>query len=185
MKILIVILFLYSNITYAQIHKCIDHNGKVSYSDIPCGSLAAEFNNKNKLPVYLENSKNDLLLLESKINSISTYFRKEFDQYFCQIILFVYLFMSGLCYWIYRTDKNYAKNKERRVPEKTLHAFEFFGGWPGGLIAQRTLRHKNKKFSYQIKFWLIVVFHFIVWYDYLILNQQLMHQVISIINLST
>lgn len=184
MKILIVILFLYSNITQAQVYKCIDHNGKVSYSDIPCGRFTAEFGNK-KLQVSLEKSKNDLSLLESKINSASTYIHEEFDQYFCRIVLFVYLFMSGICFWTYRKDKNNARNRKWRVPESTLHAFELFGGWPGGLIAQRILRHKNKKLSYQIKFWLIVVFHFIGWYDYLILNQQLMHHIFSKINSST
>ena len=35
---------------------------------------------------------------------------------------------------------------------KTLHWLEFLGGWPGALIAQRVIRHKNKKTSFQVDF---------------------------------
>ncbi|SJM91388.1 Cold-shock protein (fragment) [Crenothrix polyspora] len=46
-----------------------------------------------------------------------------------------------------------------RIPEKSLHTLELLGGWPGALLAQRTLRHKNRKPSYQVVFWLIVGLH--------------------------
>jgi len=36
---------------------------------------------------------------------------------------------------------------------------EFLGGWPAAFLAQRVLRHKIRKISYQMIFWLIVVFH--------------------------
>jgi uncharacterized membrane protein YsdA (DUF1294 family) len=43
------------------------------------------------------------------------------------------------------------------VPEATLHLAELLGGWPGAFLAQRRLRHKCSKASYQIVFWGIVV----------------------------
>lgn len=40
-----------------------------------------------------------------------------------------------------------------------MHLYEVLGGWPGGLLAQRLIRHKNRKLSYQLVFWLIVLLH--------------------------
>jgi hypothetical protein len=34
---------------------------------------------------------------------------------------------------------------------------ELLGGWPGAFLAQRRLRHKCSKVSYQFVFWLIVL----------------------------
>jgi uncharacterized membrane protein YsdA (DUF1294 family) len=33
------------------------------------------------------------------------------------------------------------------------------GGWPGAFLAQRRLRHKCSKASYQFLFWIIVLAH--------------------------
>ena len=78
--------------------------------------------------------------------------------------------MSTLCYFAYRRDKKYAQRQQWRTPESTLHIYELFGGWPGGLIAQHTLRHKNCKLSYQIYFWFIEILHIVGWFDYIVLN---------------
>jgi hypothetical protein len=43
------------------------------------------------------------------------------------------------------------------VPEARLHLLELLGGWPGAFLAQRRLRHKCSKHSYQVVFWLIVL----------------------------
>jgi uncharacterized membrane protein YsdA (DUF1294 family)/cold shock CspA family protein len=74
-----------------------------------------------------------------------------------------YLVMSVITFWMYGSDKAKARNEERRTPEKTLHALELFGGWPGALVAQQYYRHKNKKGSYQFMYWLIVLIHLGVW----------------------
>jgi len=37
-----------------------------------------------------------------------------------------------------------------------LHLAELLGGWPGAFLAQRRLRHKCSKVSYQFAFWCIV-----------------------------
>ena len=75
----------------------------------------------------------------------------------------VYAVMSAVTFAAYRHDKSRAQTGDWRASEKTLHLLEFFGGWPGALIAQQWLRHKNRKLSYQIVFWLIVLAHFAAW----------------------
>lgn len=75
----------------------------------------------------------------------------------------IYPAMSILTYMLYADDKVRAKRQHWRVSEKTLHWFELAGGWLGGIIAQKTLRHKSKKESYQATFWTIVGVHYLVW----------------------
>jgi uncharacterized membrane protein YsdA (DUF1294 family)/cold shock CspA family protein len=77
--------------------------------------------------------------------------------------LAVYPVMSVLTYFLYADDKSRAKRKAWRTSEKTLHLFEFAGGWLGGFIAQRMLRHKSQKKSYQAAFWAIVISHYMTW----------------------
>ncbi|MEJ0089153.1 MAG: DUF1294 domain-containing protein [Limisphaerales bacterium] len=67
------------------------------------------------------------------------------------------LIINALTYWIYARDKRRAENGEWRVPEVRLHLLELLGGWPAAFLAQRRLRHKCSKGSYQIVFWLIVL----------------------------
>ena len=78
-------------------------------------------------------------------------------------IAITYSAMSLIALAIYAWDKSCAERGTFRTPEKSLHLLELFGGWPGALIAQQWLRHKNRKLSYQIVFWLIVLTHFGVW----------------------
>ena len=69
------------------------------------------------------------------------------------------LTVSSVCYGFYAWDKHKARTGNWRIPEKMLHCWELLGGWPGGFIAQRRLRHKSSKSSYLLVFWLIVVSH--------------------------
>jgi uncharacterized membrane protein YsdA (DUF1294 family) len=71
-------------------------------------------------------------------------------------------------YVIYRHDKKQAELGGWRTPESTLHAVELLGGWPVAFLAQRTLRHKISKISYQIVFWLIVTVHEVVSFDFVL-----------------
>jgi uncharacterized membrane protein YsdA (DUF1294 family) len=66
---------------------------------------------------------------------------------------------SALTYFLYASDKQRARRTEWRIQESTLHLFEFMGGWPGAFLAQRRLRHKCSKVSFQLAFWLIVALH--------------------------
>lgn len=68
----------------------------------------------------------------------------------------LYLGMSLLTFIAYALDKHAAKTGRWRTPEATLHLMELAGGWPGALLAQQLLRHKNRKLSYQLAFWIIV-----------------------------
>lgn len=57
----------------------------------------------------------------------------------------------------YALDKSAARNDRWRTPESTLHLFGLAGGWLGALAAQRWLRHKSRKPSFQLVFWPTVV----------------------------
>lgn len=67
------------------------------------------------------------------------------------------LVVSTLTYCLYTRDKRRALEGEWRISEAQLHLWELLGGWPGAWIAQRRLRHKCSKGSYQFVFWLIVL----------------------------
>ena len=69
------------------------------------------------------------------------------------------LFASLVAYVLYARDKRRARLGEWRTPESVLHGWELAGGWPGAWLAQRRLRHKNAKFSFQFVFWAIVGLH--------------------------
>jgi uncharacterized membrane protein YsdA (DUF1294 family) len=69
----------------------------------------------------------------------------------------VYGVASVICFIAYAADKAAAVERRRRVPERTLLLLGLACGWPGGLLAQRLLRHKTAKTSFQIAFWCCVV----------------------------
>jgi uncharacterized membrane protein YsdA (DUF1294 family) len=75
------------------------------------------------------------------------------------------LTLSGLTYWIYAVDKRRAEEGLWRLREADLHLLELLGGWPGAFLAQRRLRHKCSKGSYQFVFWLIVLGYQFAAYD--------------------
>lgn len=64
---------------------------------------------------------------------------------------------SIVAFAAYALDKSAAKNNRWRTPESTLHLFALLGGWPGAVAAQRWLRHKSRKPSFQFVFWTTVV----------------------------
>jgi len=43
------------------------------------------------------------------------------------------------------------------VPERTLHLLEALGGVIANLLLMYTLHHKNRKFSYWIWTWLVLI----------------------------
>jgi uncharacterized membrane protein YsdA (DUF1294 family) len=73
--------------------------------------------------------------------------------------------MSGFTYLAYGRDKQQAREKQWRMPEAKLHIMELIGGWPGAFLAQRRLRHKCSKVSYQVAFWLIVIVYQLAAFD--------------------
>ncbi len=71
-------------------------------------------------------------------------------------VLALYLVASIVTFILYAFDKSAAQRNRWRTPESNLHLFALIGGWPGALTAQRLLRHKSKKASFQIVFWATV-----------------------------
>ena len=53
----------------------------------------------------------------------------------------------------YAIDKRRAERGRWRIPEKRLHLIDLLGGWPGGWIARRSLRHKTSKARFAVVFW--------------------------------
>ncbi len=91
------------------------------------------------------------------------------------------LMVSAVTYRMYAKDKQRAVAKAWRVTEGSLHLGELLGGWPGAFLAQRRLRHKCSKPSYQGVFWLIVALYQIAAVD-VILHHRLSRMVIGLLN---
>lgn len=69
----------------------------------------------------------------------------------------LYLSSSTITFFMYAIDKSAARNGRSRTRETTLHLLGLVCGWPGALLAQKTLRHKSKKQQFQTVFWGTVV----------------------------
>lgn len=72
-------------------------------------------------------------------------------------LLWLYAGASCVTFIAYALDKSAAQKGRWRTPEKTLHLLALIGGWPGALAAQKLLRHKSSKQSFQIVFWITVL----------------------------
>ncbi|WP_160108534.1 DUF1294 domain-containing protein [Pseudomonas izuensis] len=90
------------------------------------------------------------------------------------IPLAAYGIVSVAAFLLYWSDKRKARADHWRTPENVLHALEFAGGWPGALLAQQVFRHKTRKVSFQLVFWLIVLLHQVFWIDQLFLGANLL-----------
>lgn len=82
----------------------------------------------------------------------------------------IYLITSLLSYYFYWDDKRRAQRNEWRITEANLQFWSLLGGWPGAFIAQQQFRHKTKKLSFQIVFWLIVIAHQLLWFDWVVMD---------------
>lgn len=72
-------------------------------------------------------------------------------------VMVVYLLASIVTYLAYADDKRASQGGRWRTKEGMLLFLGLAGGWPGGLIAQHRFRHKTKKVSFQVRYWLTVV----------------------------
>jgi uncharacterized membrane protein YsdA (DUF1294 family)/cold shock CspA family protein len=68
-----------------------------------------------------------------------------------------YAVVSLITFLVYAHDKVAARAGRWRTKESTLHLLAFAGGWPGAILAQLLLHHKNRKASFQAVFWATVV----------------------------
>lgn len=97
-----------------------------------------------------------------------------------RLLVAIPLVISVFTFFMYRSDKQSAVDGEWRIPEVMLHFVEFIGGWPGAFLAQRIVRHKISKTSYQLVFWAIVLIHQLVALDSMI-GWRLTHGVLHFI----
>lgn len=67
-----------------------------------------------------------------------------------------YLLLSAVTLCVFAWDKGKAKSGGWRVSEMNLCILGLLGGWPGGFLAIKCLRHKTQKSSFQCKFGLAV-----------------------------
>jgi uncharacterized membrane protein YsdA (DUF1294 family) len=65
------------------------------------------------------------------------------------LVPLTYGVLSLISFTVYALDKSAARSGQRRIAERTLHLLDLIGGWPGGWLAQKTLRHKCSKPAFQ------------------------------------
>jgi uncharacterized membrane protein YsdA (DUF1294 family) len=75
--------------------------------------------------------------------------------YVSMALFIVYGVMSSVAFILYGVDKYAAIKGGQRIPENRLHLCSLLGGWPGALLAQSMFRHKTRKQSFQMQFWLV------------------------------
>lgn len=73
------------------------------------------------------------------------------------LVMPFYIALSLVTFLMYAMDKSAAQNGKWRIQESTLHILSLAGGWPGAIIAQQKLRHKSKKTSFRMVFWVTVL----------------------------
>lgn len=92
----------------------------------------------------------------------------------------LYLVMSVITYATYASDKKAAQTRQWRVSEGALLGLGLFGGWPGAIVAQQRLRHKNRKPMFRQAFWGTVVLNVLV---FAILTTALREPMVELIRL--
>ena len=71
-------------------------------------------------------------------------------------ILIIYVLMSLLTFFMYWLDKSAARKNKWRTKESTLQLMALIGGWPGAIWGQQLFRHKTKKATFQVAFWVVI-----------------------------
>ncbi len=88
------------------------------------------------------------------------------------------LIVNALTFWVYARDKRCARDGAWRTPEMRLHLLELLGGWPAAFFAQRQLRHKCSKGSFQVVFWAIVLLYQFISVD-CVMKWKIFHSVVN------
>ncbi|QFY59878.1 DUF1294 domain-containing protein [Rhizobium grahamii] len=74
-------------------------------------------------------------------------------------ILALFLALNALAFLVYFLDKQAARNRRRRISERTLLTLALIGGSLGAVCAQKLLRHKTQKEPFRSLLKAIIVFH--------------------------
>ncbi len=77
-------------------------------------------------------------------------------------LLIFLLIMSFITYCFYANDKRKAKNGAWRTKEATLLLLSFLGGALGGLFAMYGLRHKNRKWYFNVVNFGSLIIHIVI-----------------------
>lgn len=101
-----------------------------------------------------------LILLALPALAIKRYFGEHRLNFACYAVA-----ISLITIIAYASDKRRAQRSDWRVSEAKLHLLEIMGGWPGAWLAQRYLRHKCSKRSYQVVFMVIILIYQYAAYD--------------------
>lgn len=74
------------------------------------------------------------------------------------MFLLAYVFILSILSFIQMgVDKKRAKNKEWRIPEKSLWFLALIGGAPGSFFGMLFFRHKTKRWNFKIGFFLLMI----------------------------
>lgn len=164
--LLIIMIVLSAHAAAADIYKCVDADGTITYSDTGCPEGAQTVEKKPEINAAETKKKLPRVPLKDRLNRLLTADRHPV-RITPRVVLGVYGVMSLFCFIATYRDKRKSLTRQWRTPERTLHFLELLGGWPGGLIAQQVLRHKTRKLSYQLIFWSIVALHGLAWAEVL------------------
>ena len=77
-------------------------------------------------------------------------------------VIAAYAVISIVTFLLYWYDKAAARRGRWRTSESSLLFLGLAGGWPGAVFAQRVLRHKTRKGSFQAAFWGTVIINCLV-----------------------
>lgn len=78
------------------------------------------------------------------------------------ILFYYFLLLNIFGFVVIAYDKWQAKKHKKRIPEKVLLSFVFFGGTIGSGLAMLLFRHKIAKASYLFKFSVILIIQIII-----------------------
>jgi len=74
------------------------------------------------------------------------------------------LAINAICFFLFWQDKRAARYGGWRVSESTLLTFVVLGGSPAAIIASHLLRHKNRKISFRLRMYLLILFQIVAIY---------------------
>lgn len=78
------------------------------------------------------------------------------------IVILGVVVMNIICFLLMYHDKQCARNKKRRVPERVLFLSAGCFGALGGVLAMQILRHKTKHWDFKLFFPLMLIVQAII-----------------------
>lgn len=80
-----------------------------------------------------------------------------------RLFLIIHLLWINITLFLaYGYDKQAAKKGKWRIRENSLHAMALLGGTPAAFLGGRVFRHKTRKTSFRILFWLALLVQLLV-----------------------